>query len=69
MARLVGPERHTIVFVLTHHWHDPIDMEGGTTFYSSTASRTAARLQADDRPTHRWWGKRSPPSVASALPE
>jgi dihydrofolate reductase len=27
------PPYHAPVFVLTHHPHDPIEMEGGTTFY------------------------------------
>jgi dihydrofolate reductase len=33
-----GPEPpyHAPVFVLTHHAHDPIEMEGGTTFYFVT---------------------------------
>ena len=27
------PSYHAPVFVLTHHPHDPVEMEGGTTFY------------------------------------
>src|SRR3954451_7398169 len=38
-----GPEPpyHAPVFVLTHHPHDPIAMEGGTTFYFVDAFETA----------------------------
>ena len=50
-----GPEPpyHAPVFVLTHHLHDPIDMEGGTTFYFVDGFETAlaeAAKHADDRP-------------------
>ena len=50
-----GPEPpyHAPVFVLTHHRHDPIDMEGGTTFYFVDGFETAlaeAAKHADDRP-------------------
>jgi len=41
------------VFVLTHHLHDPIDMEGGTTFYFVDGFETAlaeAAKHAHDRP-------------------
>jgi dihydrofolate reductase len=34
------------VFVLTHHAHEPIEMEGGTTFYFVTAGFAAAYKQA-----------------------
>jgi dihydrofolate reductase len=50
-----GPEPpyHAPVFVLTHHPHDPIDMQGGTTFSFvdgfETALREAAE-HADDGP-------------------
>lgn len=30
------PPYHAPVFVLTHHEHDPIEMEGGTTFHFVT---------------------------------
>ncbi|HEY3671637.1 MAG TPA: dihydrofolate reductase family protein [Acidimicrobiia bacterium] len=46
--RLVGPEppyRHA-VFVLTHHAHDPIEMEGGTTFFFVTNGIESALDQA-----------------------
>jgi dihydrofolate reductase len=48
-----GPEPpyHAPVFVLTHHPHDPIAMEGGTTFYFvdgfQTALAEAANLAGD----------------------
>ncbi len=50
-----GPEPpyHAPVFVLTHHPHDPIDMEGGTTFYFVDGFETAlaeAAKHAGDRP-------------------
>jgi dihydrofolate reductase len=41
------------VFVLTHHPHDPIEMEGGTTFYfvdGFEAALTEATKHAGDRP-------------------
>jgi dihydrofolate reductase len=50
-----GPEPpyHAPVFVLTHHAHDPIPMEGGTTFYFVTegfdAAYAAAREAAGDK--------------------
>jgi len=39
-----GPEPpyHAPVFVLTHHGHDPIQMDGGSTFYFVTAGFDAA---------------------------
>jgi dihydrofolate reductase len=39
-----GPEPpyHAPVFVLTHHAHDPIEMEGGTTFHFVTEGFEAA---------------------------
>jgi dihydrofolate reductase len=50
-----GPEPpyHAPVFVLTHHPHDPINMEAGTTFYFVDGFETAlaeAAKHADDRP-------------------
>ena len=43
-----GPEPpyHHPVFVLTHHPHDPIDMEGGTTFHFVTDGIEPALEQA-----------------------
>ncbi len=43
-----GPEPpyHAPVFVLTHHAHDPIEMEGGTTFHFVTEGFDAAYAQA-----------------------
>jgi dihydrofolate reductase len=43
-----GPEPpyHAPVFVLTHHPHDPIEMEGGTTFHFVTAGFAAALAEA-----------------------
>jgi dihydrofolate reductase len=40
------PPYHTPVFVLTHHPHDPIPMEGGTTFHFVTAGIESALEQA-----------------------
>lgn len=40
------PPYHAPVFVLTHHPHDPIPMEGGTTFYFVTDGFDAAFEQA-----------------------
>ena len=50
-----GPEPpyHAPVFVLTHHPHDPIEMEGGTTFHFVDSFDTAlaeAAKAAGDRP-------------------
>ena len=43
-----GPEPpyHAPVFVLTHHAHEPIEMEGGTTFHFVTDGFDAAYAQA-----------------------
>ena len=43
-----GPEPpyHAPVFVLTHHPHEPIEMEGGTTFHFVTAGFDAAYERA-----------------------
>lgn len=43
-----GPEPpyHAPVFVLTHHAHDPIEMEGGTTFHFVTDGFDSAFAQA-----------------------
>jgi dihydrofolate reductase len=43
-----GPEPpyHHAVFVLTHHAHDPIEMEGGTTFHFVTDGIESALSQA-----------------------
>ena len=43
-----GPEPpyHAPVFVLTHHAHEPIEMEGGTTFHFVTDGFAAAYAQA-----------------------
>jgi dihydrofolate reductase len=43
-----GPEPpyHAPVFVLTHHPHDPIEMEGGTTFHFVTDGFDSAYAQA-----------------------
>ncbi|MFG1604570.1 dihydrofolate reductase family protein [Actinoplanes sp. NPDC049265] len=47
------PPYHAPVFVLTHHKHEPIPMEGGTTFHFVTegfdAAYSAARQAAGDR--------------------
>jgi dihydrofolate reductase len=45
-----GPEPpyHAPVFVLTHHPHDPIEMDGGTTFHFVTDGFEAALAQAID---------------------
>jgi dihydrofolate reductase len=40
------PPYHAPVFVLTHHAHDPIEMEGGTTFHFVTEGFDAALKQA-----------------------
>ncbi len=40
------PPYHAPVFVLTHHAHDPIEMEGGTTFHFVTDGFDAAVAQA-----------------------
>ena len=43
-----GPEPpyHAPVFVLTHHAHEPVEMEGGTTFYFVTEGFDVAMTQA-----------------------
>lgn len=43
-----NPPYHHAVFVLTHHAHDPIPMEGGTTFYFVTEGIEAALKRAFD---------------------
>jgi dihydrofolate reductase len=40
------PPYHAPVFVLTHHPHDPIEMQGGTTFHFVTQGFDAAWEQA-----------------------
>jgi dihydrofolate reductase len=40
------PPYHAPVFVLTHHAHEPIEMEGGTTFYFVTDGFDAAYARA-----------------------
>lgn len=42
------PPYHTPVFVLTHHEHDPIPMDGDTTFYFVTDGLEAALDRAKD---------------------
>jgi dihydrofolate reductase len=41
-----NPPYHSPVFVLTHHAHEPIEMEGGTTFLFVTEGPEAALEQA-----------------------
>jgi dihydrofolate reductase len=41
-----NPVYHHPVFVLTHHAHDPIEMEGGTTFHFVTDGIESALAQA-----------------------
>jgi len=41
-----NPPYHVPVFVLTHHLHGPIEMEGGTTFYFVTEGIESALEQA-----------------------
>ena len=41
-----NPPYHNHVFVLTHHPHDPIEMEGGTTFFFVTDGILSAMDQA-----------------------
>ena len=47
------PPYHTPVFVLTHHPHEPLEMQGGTTFHFVTdgieAALEQARAAAGDR--------------------
>src|SRR5438067_6575459 len=40
------PPYHAPVFVLTHHAHEPIEMEGGTTFHFVTGGFDAAYAHA-----------------------
>jgi dihydrofolate reductase len=40
------PPYHAPVFVLTHYAHDPIELQGGTTFYFVTEGFEAALAQA-----------------------
>jgi dihydrofolate reductase len=40
------PPYHCPVFVLTHHKHDPIELQGGTTFHFVTDGIEAAYAQA-----------------------
>ena len=40
------PPYHSPVYVLTHHPHDPIEMQGGTTFYFVTDGIESALEQA-----------------------
>ena len=42
------PPYHAPVFVLTHHAHAPIEMEGGTTFHFVTDGFAAAYAQATE---------------------
>jgi dihydrofolate reductase len=42
------PPYHAPVFVLTHHEHEPIEMEGGTTFHFVTDGFDAAFARASD---------------------
>ncbi len=42
------PPYHAPVFVLTHHAHAPIEMEGGTTFHFVTEGFEAAYAQASE---------------------
>ena len=44
------PPYHAPVFVLTHHAHDPIEMQGGTTFHFVTGGFEAAFEQATRLP-------------------
>ncbi len=48
-----NPPYHNAVFVLTHHPHEPIEMEGGTTFHFVTdgihAALERARAEAGDQ--------------------
>ena len=56
------PPYHAPVFVLTHYPHDPIEMEGGTTFHFVGASRR--RWSGRSRPR----GTRRSPSRAARAP-
>ena len=52
---------HAPVFVLTHHAHEPIEMEGGTTFHFVTDGFDAAYAQARRRPVTTVWTSRAAP--------
>lgn len=43
-----NPPYHSPVFVLTHHGRSPIEMEGGTTFYSVTDGLESALMKAKE---------------------
>jgi dihydrofolate reductase len=43
-----NPPYHVPVFVLTHYTHDPIEMDGGTTFYFVTDGIQSALEQASE---------------------
>ena len=69
------PPYHCPVFVLTHHAHDPIEMEGGTTFHfvtdgieSAYAQAKAAAGEKDISPgAPRVPGRRSRPASSTRL--
>jgi dihydrofolate reductase len=42
------PPFHTPVFVLTHHQREPLEMDGGTTFYFVTGGVESALVQAKE---------------------
>jgi dihydrofolate reductase len=50
------PPYHSPIYVLTHHAHEPIEMEGGTTFYFVTdgieSALEQAREAAGDKDIH-----------------
>src|ERR1700753_1989917 len=50
-----GPEPpyHAPVFVLTHHEREPVEMEGGTTFYFVTEGFDVALARAKEVAGHR----------------
>ena len=58
------PSYHAPVFVLTHHRHDPVEMEGGTTFHFvdgfETAMERAIAAAGDDTVDHRGRRQRGP---------
>ena len=43
-----NPPFHTPVFVLTHHEREPLEMEGGTTFFFATDGIEATLKQAEE---------------------
>ena len=45
-----NPPYHNAVFVLTHHAHEPIEMEGGTTFHFVTDGITPPSSGREPRP-------------------